>query len=184
MLEEGRARIDVEVPVDRLAHDIDHTLGHLSTSVRIPGFRKGKVPPQVVLQRLGRDEVLEETLREHLMRWYADALEQTPLQVVGRPEIDWDAFPPEGEPFRFNATVSLRPKGRLPEPLTLEAPRADATVPEDEIERELERLQMAASPLREVADRPAQAGDFVELDFTASIDGKPVRGTSAFGYHA
>src|SRR3954471_16393210 len=161
MLEEGLARINVEVPADRLAHDIEHTLHHLSASVRIPGFRKGKVPPRVVLQRLGRDEVLEEPLREHLMRWYADALEETPLHVVGRPEIDWDAFPPEGEPFRFNATVHLRPKGKLPEPLTLEAPRADAAVPAEEIERELERLQHATSPLVEVAGRPAKEGDFV-----------------------
>src|SRR4051812_35199476 len=169
MLEEGVARIDVEVPADRLAHDIEHTLGHLSTSVRIPGFRKGKVPPRIVMQRLGREEVLEETLREHLMRWYADALDESTLHPVGRPEIDWDALPGEGEPFRFSATVKLRPKGRLPEPLSLEAPRADADVPADEVARELERLQVSTSPLRDVADRAAQVGDFVELDFTATV---------------
>src|SRR4051794_37847947 len=178
MLEEGRARIDVEVPADRLAHDIDHTLGHLSTSVRIPGFRKGKVPSQVVLQRLGREEVLEETLREHLMRWYADALEETPLHPVGRPEIDWDALPAEGEPFRFNATVHLRPKGTLPEPLELEAPRSEPDVPADEIERELEELRLSTSPLKAVDERQAKLGDFVELDFSATIGGKPARGTA------
>src|SRR3954452_30699 len=184
MLEEGRARIDVEVPADRLGHDIDHTLGHLSTSVRIPGFRKGKVPPQVVLQRLGREEVLEETMREHLMRWYTDALEEVPLHPVGRPEIDFDELPREGEPFRFNATVHLRPKGSLPEPLAIEAPRAEVSAPADEIDRELERLRVETSPLRAVEGRPARTGDFVELDFSASIGGKPVKGTSALGYHA
>src|SRR4051794_26260226 len=184
MLEEGRARIDVEVPADRLAHDIDHTLGHLSTSVRIPGFRKGKVPPQVVLQRLGRQEVLEETLREHLMRWYADALEEVPIHPVGRPEIDWDVLPDEGEPFRFHASVHLRPKGTLPEPLAIEAPRPEVSAPKDEIEHELERLRVETSPLSAVEGRPAQNGDFVELDFSASIGGKPVKGTSALGYHA
>src|SRR5690349_8012951 len=184
MLEDGLARIDVEVPADRLAHDVEHTLGHLSASVRIPGFRKGKVPPRVVMQRLGREEVLEETLREHLMRWYADALDESPLHPVGRPEIDWETLPDDGEPFRFFATVKLRPKGVLPKDFTLEAPRAEVSVPEDEIERELERLQVATSPLKAVDDRPARMGDFVELDFSAEIGGKPVRGTAAMGYHA
>src|SRR4029079_11668163 len=101
MLEDGLARIDVEVPADRLAHDVEHTLGHLSASVRIPGFRKGKVPPRVVLQRLGREEVLEETLREHLMRWYADALDESPLHPVGRPELGLETLPHESDALRL-----------------------------------------------------------------------------------
>ena len=81
LLEGDRARLDVEVPAERVEHDLQHTLGHLAHQVRVPGFRKGRVPPAVVLQRLGREEVLDETLREHLERWYADARQREPHQA-------------------------------------------------------------------------------------------------------
>src|SRR3978361_461333 len=123
LLEDDRARLDIEVPADRVEHDLQHTLGHLAHSVRGPGFRKGRVPPAVVYQRLGREEVLDETLREHLDRWYADALNVSRLKPMEQPDIDWKVLPDEGEPVRFTATIKLRPKGSLPEPLVRAPPR-------------------------------------------------------------
>ena len=114
LLEGDRARLDVEVPAERVEHDLQHTLGHLAHQVRVPGFRKGRVPPAVVLQRLGREEVLDETLREHLERWYADAVNSSRIKPIEQPDIDWKVLPDEGQPFHFSATVRLRPKGTLP----------------------------------------------------------------------
>jgi trigger factor len=184
LLEGDRARLEVEVPAERVEHDLQHTLGHLAHQVRVPGFRKGRVPPAVVYQRLGREEVLDETLREHLDRWYADALSDSRLKPIEQPDIDWKTLPDEGEPFRFTATVRLRPKGALPDPLVLEAPRHDDAVPADVVERELENLRREGSPLIPVEDRPAVAGDFVELDFRGrAADGKDLPGAFAEGYH-
>src|ERR1044072_8902278 len=101
MLPDRRARLDIEVPADRVEHDMEHTLGHLSESVRIPGFRKGKVPARVVLQRLGREEVLEETLGGCLGQWTAEACSTTGRHAIDRPEVDYDALPGEGEPFVY-----------------------------------------------------------------------------------
>ena len=181
LLDDDRARVEVEVPADRLEHDLDHTLGHLAESVRVPGFRKGKAPRQIVLQRLGREEVLDETLREHLSRWWSEALQASHLHAVGRPEVDLAALPEEGEPLRFTATVRLRPHGRLPDPLLLEAPRADATAPAEAVDAELEQLRIDAAPLRDAGDRAAGEGDFVEVDVSAEADGRPVDGLRAGG---
>jgi trigger factor len=184
LLEGDRARLEVEVPAERVEHDLQHTLGHLAHQVRVPGFRKGRVPPAVVYQRLGREEVLDETLREHLDRWYADALSDSRLKPIEQPDIDWKTLPDEGEPFRFTATVRLRPKGVLPDPLVLEAPRQDDAVPDELVERELENLRNEGSPLIAVEDRPAVAGDFVELDFRGHADdGTDLPGAFAEGYH-
>jgi trigger factor len=184
LLDGDRARLDVEVPAERVEHDLEHTLQHLAHQVRVPGFRKGRVPPAVVLQRLGREEVLDETLREHLERWYADALGYSRLKPIEQPDIDWKELPDEGEPFRFSATVRIRPKASLPDPLVLEAPRHDDAVPEDVVERELEQLRHEGSPLVEVTDRAAVAGDFVELDFHGhAADGSDLPGAFAEGYH-
>ena len=120
LLEGDRAVLEVEVPAERVEHDLQHTLGHLAHSVRVPGFRKGRVPPAVVLQRLGREEVLDETLREHLDRWYADALNESRLKPIEQPDIDWKVLPDEGEPFRFTATMRLRPLGSAPSAVRVE----------------------------------------------------------------
>jgi trigger factor len=184
LLDDDRARLEIEVPPDRLEHDIEHTLHHLAHNVRIPGFRKGKVPPRIVYQRLGREEVLDETLREHLSRWYSDGVEVSPVKPVGRPEIDWERLPAEGEPFVFSAVVKVRPKGTLPDELALEAVRDEATLPEEALDAELERLRLAHAPLTAVEGRPAQLGDFVEIDFSASVNGRRSEGATAQGYHA
>jgi trigger factor len=184
LLEGDRARLDVEVPAERVEHDLQHTLGHLAHQVRVPGFRKGRVPPAVVLQRLGREEVLDETLREHLERWYADAVNESRIKPIEQPDIDWKVLPDEGQSFHFSATVRLRPKGALPDPLVLEAPRHDDAVPAELVERELETLRKEGSPLVAVSDRPAQPGDFVELDFRGrAADGSDLPGAVAEGYH-
>ena len=79
MLEDGRARLEVVLEADRVDHDLRHTLGHLVDSAKIPGFRKGKVPPAVVLQRMGREEVFEETMREFLPAWVGEAIAESRL---------------------------------------------------------------------------------------------------------
>jgi trigger factor len=184
LLDDDRARLEVEVPADRVEHDLQHTLGHLAHQVKVPGFRKGRVPPAVVLQRLGREEVLDETLREHLERWYGDALGVSRLKPIEPPDIDWKVLPDEGQPFHFTATVKLRPKVVLPDPLVIEAPRQSYDVPQDVVERELEQLRNDGSPLVPVTDRGAVMGDFVELDFRGrDAQGAPLPGAFAEGYH-
>jgi trigger factor len=181
MLDGGRARLEVVLEADRVDHDLRHTLGHLVDSAKIPGFRKGKVPPAVVLQRMGREEVFEETMREFLPSWVGEAIAESRLRPADRPSVDFETIPAEGEPFTFTAEFPLQPTGTLPETLELEGVKEDVEVPAEEVDAELERLREESSPL-ETVDRAAQTGDFVEVDMHVSAGGKPVPEASTVGY--
>jgi trigger factor len=181
MLDGGRARLEVVLEADRVDHDLRHTLGHLVDSAKIPGFRKGKVPPAVVLQRMGREEVFEETMREFLPSWVGEAIAESRLRPADRPSVDFETIPGEGEPFTFTAEFPLQPTGTLPEKLELEGVREEVEVPAEEVDAELERLREESSPL-ETVERGAQTGDFVEVDMHVSAGGKPVPEASTVGY--
>ncbi len=107
MLEDGRARLEVELEADRVDHDLRHTLGHLVDSAKIPGFRKGKVPPAVVLQRMGREEVFEETMREFLPAWVGEAIAESRLRPADRPSVDFEDDPGRGRAVHVHGRVPV-----------------------------------------------------------------------------
>ena len=181
MLEDGRARLEVVLDAERVEGDLRHTLGHLVDSAKYPGFRKGKVPPAVVLQRMGREEVFAETMREFLPAWVGEAIAEARLQPADRPSVDYETVPGEGEEFTFTAEFPLRPAGTLPEQLELEGVQEEVDVPAEEVDAEIERLREESSPLVTV-ERGAQTGDFVEVDMHVSAGGKPVPEASTVGY--
>ena len=181
MLDDGRARLEIVLEAERVESDLRHTLGHLVDSAKIPGFRKGKVPPNVVLQRMGREEVFEETMREFLPAWVGEAIAESRLHPADRPSVDFQGVPAEGEEFTFTAEFPLRPAGVLPAELALEGVQEDVEVPAEEVDAELERLREETSPLA-VVERGAQTGDYVEVDMHVSAGGKPVPEASTVGY--
>ncbi len=154
-LPEDRVRLTVEVPAHDVDHAFEHALRDLAKDVRIPGFRKGKVPAKVVLARLGPEAVTEEALRTHLGSWYARAVTQARIEPVDQPDIDWSDPPQEGAPFAFTATVQVAPGATLPDDLEIEAPREEVEIPEGAVDSELERLRLAAAELAPLpADTP------------------------------
>ena len=181
MLEDGRARLEIVLEAEQVEHDLRHTLGHLVDSAKIPGFRKGKVPPNVVLQRMGREEVFEETMREFLPSWVGEAIAESRLHPADRPSVDFENVPGEGEPFTFTAVFPLRPDGKLPDELVIEGVQDEIENPGEEVDAELERLREETSPLVTV-ERGAQTGDFVEVDMHVSANGKAVPEASTVGY--
>ena len=181
MLDDGRARLEIVLESERVEDDLRHTLGHLVNSAKYPGFRQGKVPPAVVLQRMGREEVFEETMREFLPSWVGEAIAESRLEPADRPSVDFESVPAEGEPFTFTAEFPLWPTGVLPEALELDGVQEDIDVPAEEVDAELERLREESSPLVTV-ERGAQTGDFVEVDMHVSAGGKPVPLASTVGY--
>jgi trigger factor len=113
-LPESRVRVQAEVPADEVERRLNQTARELGRSMRIPGFRKGKVPPPVVIGRLGRDAVLDEALRSALGNWYADAIDVAGIVPVGDPELSMpDGLPDEGQPLQFSIEVGVRPEAKL-----------------------------------------------------------------------
>ncbi len=181
-LPEDRVRVTVEVPAEDVAHAVEHALEHLQKDLRVPGFRKGKVPPGVVRARLGEQAVVEEAVREQLPRWYGRALDTARIEAVDQPEIDYERLPVDGEAFRFTATVPVAPVAQLPEDLRLEAVRPAPAPPEGAVDQELERLRRTAGELAPLDDRPAARGDFALIDFAGRIGPKPIKDGSASDY--
>jgi trigger factor len=143
--------------------------------MRIPGFRKGKVPPPVVIRRLGREVVLDEALRSSLGGWYVDAIDVAGIAPVGEPELDVGELPGEGQPLSFSIEIGVRPKATLGEYRGLEVGRREPQVPDEAIDAELEQLRDRFATL-ETVDRAAQSGDHVVIDYTGAVDGELFEG--------
>jgi trigger factor len=180
-LEANRVRLTVEVPAHDVDHAFEHALHDLSQSVRLPGFRKGKAPKGLVMQRIGREAVVEEALEHHLSGWYRRAVAVSGIDPVDRPTIDWQAEPVEGEVFSFQAEVEVKPKPEVKSYKGLSGVRPPVEVPREAIDQELERLRLTVAELNPV-ERAAQSGDFVVIDFAGSIDGTPFEGGSGTDY--
>jgi trigger factor len=163
-LPESRVRLDVEVPEEDVAHAFEHAASDMAESLRLPGFRKGKAPVPVVVARVGRDAVWQEALRGHLDSWFWSAAETSGIRPVASPEVEFDGLPDDGGTFRFRATVAVMPKPEVADWTTLEVPFAEAEVPAEAVDAELDRLRDAVAELAPVEDRAVREGDTVVLD--------------------
>src|ERR1700727_1782116 len=106
-LPESRVRVEAEVSPEEVERRVQQAARELGRQMRVPGFRKGKVPPPVVIRRLGRDAVLDEALRSSLGSWYADAIDGAGIAPIGDPELDVGDLPAQGEPLEFSIDIGV-----------------------------------------------------------------------------
>ncbi len=174
-LPESRVRVQAEVPAEEVERRLQQAARELGRQMRVPGFRKGKVPPPVVIRRLGRETVLDEALRSSLGAWYADAIDEAGISPVGEPELDLGELPAAGQPLAFSIEIGVRPEATLGQYKGLEVGRREPEVQEDAIDEEVERLRERVATL-ETVQRPAANGDHVVIDYVGKIDGEPFQG--------
>ncbi len=174
-LPQSRVRVEVEVPAAELSRALEATASQIGRDLKLPGFRKGKVPAAVVLGRLGRAAVLEDAVRDRLARWYSAAIGQSGIVPVGDPQITMGEMPAEQEPFTFSFEIGVRPVATLAQWRGIEAPRREPAADEEQIDRQIEQARDRLARL-ETVDRAAAAGDFVVIDYTGSIEGEPIAG--------
>lgn len=174
-LPESRVRVEAEVAPEEVERSLQKAARALARDMRIPGFRKGKVPPAVVIGRLGREAMLDEAVRGELGHWYADAIGAAGVVTVGEPELDLGDLPEQGQPLTFSIEIGVRPTAKLGEYKGLEVGRREPEAAEEQVEREVEQLRERLARL-ETVERPAEQGDFVVMDYLGSIDGEPFAG--------
>jgi trigger factor len=174
-LPESRVRVQAEVPAEEVERRLQQKARALGRDLRVPGFRKGKVPAPMVIQRIGRDAVLDETLRDTLGHWYADAIADAGIAPVGDPQLDLGELPGAGQALTFSIEIGVRPKATLGEYRGLEVGRREPTVDEQDVTREVEAVRERLAKL-ETVERPAASADFVVIDYVGSIDGRPFPG--------
>ena len=163
-LPDNKVRLKVDVPRADLDHAIEHATSDLAGSVKIPGFRPGKVPPQVLRARVGEERLLTEAVESHIGGWFWNAAASTRIRPVAQPQYDYDLPAAEDAEWSFTATVDVQPKPEVPDWTTLEVPYTEAEIPPELVDREIEVLRESVADLAPVEGRPAQTGDVVVVD--------------------
>jgi trigger factor len=179
-----RVKLTIAVTPEELKPSVDHAYGHIAGSINIPGFRKGKVPPAIIDQRVGRGEVLNHAVSDALDKVYRKAVEEEKIRPLGRPEADVAELP-DMKDFSGDLVVvvevDVRPEFELPNLDGIELVVDAVTVDPEEIETEMQNLLARFGTLITV-DRPAKTGDFAQIDLTATIGDSEVDTAKGISY--
>ncbi|MEP9381405.1 trigger factor [Nocardioides sp. KR10-350] len=174
-----RAKLTVEVPFEELKPSLDAAYKQIAKQINVPGFRRGKVPPQVIDRQVGRGAVLNEAIQQVLPQKYAEALQENSLEPLAQPEVEVTKID-DDEGLEFTAEVDVKPEIELPDYEGLEAQVDDVEVTDADVEEQVQALRERFGTLKDV-ERPAQDGDFVVIDLVATKDGEPVEGAEVSG---
>ena len=174
-LPESRVRVLAEVAPDEVQRSLERAARQLGRNLRVAGFRKGKVPPPIVMQRLGRETVVERAVQDGLKRWWRTALDDAGIAFVGQPRLDVTGSPADGGPLEFAIEIGVRPVAALGRYKGLEIGRREAEIEPDAVDAELQTLRERLAHPASVA-RPAQTGDLLVIDFEGLIDGEAFDG--------
>ncbi|MCU1354117.1 MAG: trigger factor [Acidimicrobiales bacterium] len=179
-LEGNKVKLSVEVPDDEFEGEIDAAFKRIAREVRIPGFRPGKAPRQLLEARIGAGAARGEALQHALPEYYAKAIREHDVDVIAAPELDITAGEESGDVV-FDAVVEVRPKlvvgGYASLRITVDSPEAT----DEEVQERIDRLRDGFAELV-TADRPAIDGDHVSIDIAGTQDGEPLAGLTAEDY--
>jgi len=178
-LPESRVEVEAEIPASDVEKATSRAARAMAKEMRLPGFRAGKAPPSLVIQRLGFGPVLQEAIRDSLPEWYELALLDSGVSPIGDPEIAMLSTPEEeGESLRFKFEVGVRPEAKLGDYKGLEVGKEEKEVPEEIVDTEVERIREGFARLEPV-EREAAEGDLIVIDFEGFVDGSPFEGGAA-----
>lgn len=174
-----RVRLTVDVAFEEMSGHLSEAYKKIASQINVPGFRKGKVPPAMIDQRVGRGTVLDEAINLALPDFYSQAAREHDVLVLGRPEVDIKEFV-DKEKLSFTVEVNVRPEVTLPDFSAITINVDDSDVTEADIDEQVEALRVRFGTLNTV-ERAAATGDFVTIDLVARINGEDVEGGAATG---
>lgn len=166
-VEPTKVKINVVVDPDELGPAIERTARRLGREVKVPGFRKGKVPRRVLEARIGREALLAEAIEhEAVPEFYAKAIEEHGVEPLSRAKVD----PPDyqdGQPLEFSATVEVKPEIDLPDYRGIQVERPTLEVTDEHVDAQVDQLRERFAQL-EVIGRPLAEGDYAQIDLRAT----------------
>ncbi len=174
-----RVRISIDVDFKDLEPHVSVAYETLAQQVSITGFRKGKVPRQLIDQRVGRGTVLNEAINNALPEFYSQAARENDVLVVGRPTVDIKEMK-DNELLKFEVEVDIRPEVQLPDFSSIELSVDDVEVADKDVDEQIDALRTRFGTLTTI-EKDASTGDFVTIDLVAKVDGKEVDGGTANG---
>ena len=177
-LEHNMAKVTIEVEAAKLDDAIKQAFNKKKGQFNVPGFRKGKVPFQLIAKEYGVEIFYEDAANILIPDAYAEAMKDTDLEIVSRPEIDVTQLE-KGKDFIFTATFALKPEVTLGDYKGIEVPKTRVTVKKDEIEEELKKVQEQNAREITIEDRAVKDGDILTIDYSGSVDGVKFEGGTA-----
>ncbi len=174
-----RVKLTVEVPFEELKPSLDAAYKKIAQQINVPGFRRGRVPAQIIDRQVGREAVIDQAINDALPKIYFEALQENQLVPLSQPEIDLGDFE-DGQHLSFTAELDIKPEIELPGYEGIEAQVDDISVGDEEVEEQLQTLRQRFGSLTPV-DRAAADGDFVTIDLSAAKDGEPIEEAQATG---
>jgi trigger factor len=171
-LPDNKVRLTVDVPSADVHHAVEHAASDLASSVKIPGFRAGKVPMPVLRTHIGKERLFSEAIESHISGWFWNAAARERIRPVAQPELDYELPDSEDKDWHFTATVSVLPKPEVADWTKLQVPYAEPAVPDDLVEHELNVLRSTVAELTPAEGRPAALGDTVVVDLVADDSGE------------
>lgn len=178
VLEGNRGVLTIELDAEKLNEGLDLAFKKVVKQVNIPGFRKGRIPRGMFEQRFGVESLYQDAIDILLPEAYANAIDETGIEPVDRPEIDVEQIE-KGKSLIFKATVTVKPEVTLGEYKGLEVPAVETTVTDEEVEAEIKALQEKQAELVVKEEGTAELGDTVVIDFEGFQDGVAFEGGTA-----
>lgn len=179
-LPESRVRLEATVPAELLERSIERAAVQVGRNIRVPGFRAGKVPAKLVIQRVGREAIIDEAIRADLNEWYDKAVRSAKIFPIGQPNVDIGDLPEEGAPFVFSAEIGIVPSAKVDGLGDLEVGKGDAEAGDDAISSELDVLRDRFARL-ETVERAIEDGDYAVIDYLGKLDGEAFPGGEGKG---
>lgn len=179
-----RVRLTITVTPEELKPSLDHAYQHIAEQVNIPGFRKGKVPPPLIDQRVGKGEVLNHAVGEGLDRFFQLAVAEHKIRTLGRPDADVTQWPSDKDfsgDLIVTVEVDTRPEFAIPDHTRYSLEVEPITVSKEEVQEELDGLRARFGTLVTV-DRPIKTGDFVQIDLVAKIGESTIDSATSISY--
>ncbi|HEX3224735.1 MAG TPA: trigger factor [Gaiellaceae bacterium] len=166
-LPENRVRLTVQVPSHDVHHAVEHAASDLAQSAKIPGFRKGKVPRQLLVQKVGRERLMTEAIESHIGGWFWNAAARSRVRPIAQPEYEFELPSSDDVDWEFSATFPVPAKPELPDWKTLEVGAYEPEVPEELVQQELDAVRATVAELVPVDGRPVGPEDTVIVDLVS-----------------
>jgi trigger factor len=166
-LPENRVRLTVQVPSHDVHHAVEHAASDLARDAKIPGFRKGKVPRQVLLQKVGRERLMSEAIESHIGGWFWNAAARTRVRPIAQPEYQFELPAADDADWEFSATFPVQEKPEVADWSELEVGAIEPEVPDELVQQELDALRATVAELVPVEGRPVGPEDTVVIDLVS-----------------
>ena len=180
-LEKNMAKLTIEVPAEKVEAALQNAYLKNRKQISVPGFRKGKVPRQMIEKMYGPSIFYDDAVNAMIQEAYPEATKECDLEIVSRPDVEVVQIE-KGKPFIFTAEVAVKPEVTLGQYKGIEVEKADTTATDEEVAAEIDKEREANSRTITVEDRAVQDGDMTVIDFEGFVDGKAFEGGKGTDY--